>query len=98
MLTLRPKDRARVIEIIRHYLPDVEILAYGSRVHGACHDGSDLDLALHGPDAQPLPPSVLGTIIEELRESNIPILVEVRDWARLPESFQAEIALHHERI
>ena len=28
---------------------------------------------------------------EALRESTIPFLVEARDWARLPESFQREI-------
>lgn len=42
------------------------------------------------------PFTALGRIIEDLRESNIPILVEVRDWARLPGSFRAEIERKHE--
>jgi predicted nucleotidyltransferase len=28
------------------HLPDAEVLAYGSRVSGTAHDGSDLDLAV----------------------------------------------------
>lgn len=98
MLTLQDQDRAKVVEIIRRQLPDVEIIAYGSRENGDCHDGSDLHLAIRAPDKQPIPYQALGQIIEDLRDSNFPILVEVRDWARLPESFQHEIERKHELI
>ena len=33
--------------------------------------------------------------IEALQDSTIPFLVEVRDWARLPESFHREIEHEH---
>jgi hypothetical protein len=33
----------------------------------------------------------LQNFVRALQDSNIPILVEARDWARLPESFQQEI-------
>jgi uncharacterized protein len=98
MLTLREQDREKVTEIIRRYLPDVDILAYGSRVNGDCHEGSDLDLAIRARDRQPLPVRSLSQIAEDLRDSNIPILVEVRDWARLPPSFQTDIERKHEMI
>ena len=97
MLTLRPQDRQRILDIIRHHLPDVEIIAYGSRVNGDCHEGSDLDLALRTPVGQPIPDRELSAIIDALRDSNIPIIVDVRDWARLPKSFQTEIERRHER-
>jgi uncharacterized protein len=98
MLTLREQDREKVIEIIRRHVSDVDILAYGSRVNGDCHDGSDLDLAIRARDRQPLPIRALSQIVEDLRDSNIPILVEVRDWARLPASFQTDIERKHEMI
>lgn len=40
----------RVLEaLLREHLPDVEVWAYGSRVSGLGHEGSDLDLVLRGP-------------------------------------------------
>ena len=54
-------------------------------------DGSDLDLVLRGPDLEEIPIGKLVELEETLRVSTIPILVEARDWARLPDSFCREI-------
>lgn len=78
-------------EILREHLPEVEVWAYGSRVSGESHRGSDLDLVLRGPGLEKIPPANLLDVEEALRESTIPFLVEARDWARLPESFHREI-------
>ena len=78
-------------EILREHVPGVEVWAYGSRVSGQSHDGSDLDLVLRGPDLEAIPIGKLVELEEALRLSTIPILVEARDWARLPESFCREI-------
>ena len=46
----------RVLEgLLREHLPDVEAWAYGSRVSGRCHQGSDLDLVLRGPRLEKIP-------------------------------------------
>jgi len=74
----------------------VEVLAYGSRVNGTAHEGSDLDLVIRRKDSSPLPGAVYNQLCEQIRDSNIPILVELRDWAMLPESFRQNIALRHE--
>ena len=37
-------------EILREHVPGVEVWAYGSRVSGHSHGGSDLDLVLRGPE------------------------------------------------
>ena len=90
-LHLSPKHRAVVEALLREHLPGVEVWAYGSRVNGRSHDGSDLDLVLRGPGLQEIPIDQLGDFAEAVRDSTIPFLVEARDWAWLPERFHREI-------
>ena len=86
----------RVLEGLLHeHLPDVEVWAYGSRVNGRCHDGSDLDLVMRGPGLENVPAQQLADFADAVRDSTIPFLVEARDWARLPERFRREIEGHH---
>ena len=94
-LDLLPRHREQIERLLREHLPGIEVWAYGSRVNGRGHEGSDLDLVLRGPDLAPLPLDALGNMEEALRESTIPFLVEARDWARLPESFHEEIERTH---
>ena len=90
-LHLHPKHRRMLEGLLREHLPDVEVWAYGSRVNGRSHDGSDLDLVLRGPGLAEIPASQLADFEEAVRESTIPFLVEARDWTRLPERFHREI-------
>ena len=90
-LRLSPRHRAQLVALLREHLPGVEVWAYGSRITGESHDGSDLDLVLRAPDLQKIPIGRLSDLWEALRESTIPFLVEARDWARLPEEFRGEI-------
>ena len=57
--------------------------------------GSDLDLVLCGPNLKEIPIGQLGGFREAVRESTIPFIVEVNDWAYLPERFQREIERNH---
>jgi len=52
-------------------LPDVEVWAYGSRVTGRSHDGSDLDLALRGPDLKKIPAEQLDGFKKAFQDSSI---------------------------
>ena len=90
-LHLHLRHRRVLVALLREHLPDVEVWAYGSRVTGRSHDGSDLDLVLRGPGLKELPADRLASFEEAVRESHIPFLVEARDWARLPERFHREI-------
>ncbi|MDO9102335.1 MAG: nucleotidyltransferase domain-containing protein [Candidatus Nitrotoga sp.] len=90
-LYLREHDRKRLVELLAARLPTVTAWAYGSRVNGSAHEASDLDLVLRSPDLSAIPLKTLDTFREALRETNIPILIEARDWARLPEAFHQEI-------
>ena len=77
--------------MLREHLPGVEVWACGSRVSGRSHDGSDLDLVLRGPGLKEIPLGQVADFEEAVRESNIPFLVEARDWACLPERSHREI-------
>ena len=90
-LHLERKHREALEALLREHLPEVEVWAYGSRVNGRSHDGSDLDLVLRGSDLAEIPIDRLVDFEEAVRESNIPFLVEARDWASVPERFRREI-------
>ena len=94
-LHLQPKHRRMLEALLREHLPDVDVWAYGSRVNGKSHDGSDLDLALRGPGLKEIPAGQLDNFEEAVRRSSIPFLVEARDWSRLPERFHLEIERDH---
>lgn len=81
--------------LLRLHVPGVEIWAYGSRIHGRSHDGSDLDLVLRAPGLQRIDNDRMRALSDAFRESNIPFLVEARDWAYLPENFHREIERDH---
>ena len=88
---LRVRHRRVLEALLREHLPGVEVWAYGSRVNGRGHDGSDLDLVLRGPGLEEIPTGRLEDFEDAIRESTIPFLVEARDWARLPDRFHHEI-------
>ena len=90
-LDLPRRHRDQLEALLRAHLPGVDVWAYGSRVNGRSHDGSDLDLVLRGPGLHEIPVGQVADFAEAMRESSIPFLVEARDWARLPERFQREI-------
>ena len=94
-LHLSPRHRSILEALLHEHLPDVETWAYGSRVNGRSHDGSDLDLVLRGPGLKKIPAGQLADFRDGVRESTIPFLVEARDWARLPERFRREIERDH---
>ena len=58
-------------DILRTHLPTVEVWAYGSRVSGHSHGGSDLDLVLRSPEQEQIPIRKLADLEEALRESTI---------------------------
>lgn len=95
-MLLRDKDRDRLIAIFNSTDYPMEVWAYGSRVTGTAHDGSDLDLVILDRNLKEIPIDVFISLKEKIRESNIPILVDLFDWARLPESFHYNIEADHE--
>lgn len=93
-LDLPHRYRTQLQALLRQHVPGVEVWAYGSRVSGESHEGSDLDLVLRSPTLEPLGGEYLD-LIEALEESTIPILIQAYDWARLPKSFHQEITQNY---
>ena len=94
MIDLREKDRKAICALAAQiFVAGTEIWAYGSRVKGTNHDTSDLDLVVHFPQEQERAEgfSQLADFIEALRDSNIPIIVQVMAWHSIPEHFKANI-------
>ena len=90
-IDLRPEWLQIVRQLIAAHLPDAEVLAYGSRVSGMSHEASDLDLVARNPADISRPLAGVVALRDAFSESDLPILVDVLDWARIPESFRQEI-------
>ncbi|GBU24430.1 hypothetical protein R83H12_01060 [Fibrobacteria bacterium R8-3-H12] len=90
-MILREKDRQTLINIFSSENYPMDVLAYGSRVNGDAHDGSDLDLAVCGKNSQSIPVDVYSRLLKKVQDSNIPILVDIKDFYALPSKFQQGI-------
>lgn len=73
------------------HTPQAQVWAYGSRVNGQAHEGSDLDLVLRNPADLAQDTTGWYALKEALQASSLPMLVEVHVWSRLPEAFHANI-------
>ena len=94
-LDLPQKYLIQVQALLHAHLPQAEVWAYGSRVNGDGHAASDLDLVLRNPRHPHTETGALDPLKEAFMESNLPIRVDVMDWARIPESFHREIEQAH---
>jgi predicted nucleotidyltransferase len=95
-MILREKDRQTLMSIFSSINYPMDVLAYGSRVNGEAHDGSDLDLAVCGKNSQSLPIDVYFKLLKKIQDSNIPILVDIKDFYALPSKFRQSIESKHE--
>ncbi len=92
-LQLRSEHLQMLRKILMSYVPDAEVFAYGSRVNGDAHDASDLDIVIRNPkNLLQKQTSAIADLRAALSESNLPLLVDVHDWAALPEEFHKNIS------
>ena len=95
-LSLRSEHVQELRRLIATHLPHEEVWAYGSRVNGTAHDTSDHDLVVRHPgDLKARQGAAFAKLKEAFSESNLPFLVDLLDWARLPPAFWDTIAEHH---
>lgn len=87
-LFIEPKYLKMLKDIFNNYCPKAEIWAYGSRIKGEAHSGSDLDLVVKNFNDDNV---YLFELQELLSDSNIPFIVDIHEFDKLPESFQEEI-------
>lgn len=87
-LLIKPEYLKMLTDIFDKYCPNAEIWAYGSRIKGEAHDGSDLDLVVKNFNSQN---ANLFKLRELISDSNVPFLVDINEYNLLPKSFQEEI-------
>lgn len=86
-----------VKSILKTHLPDYQVMAFGSRVHGEnLKESSDLDLAVMTKTR--LPDMQLINVKEAFSESGLPFRVDVIDFATLKENFRKIIEQKYEII
>jgi len=96
MIDLSPEYLDIIKQLIRQYVPDTEVWAFGSRVNWTAKDYSDLDLVLKGEGK--IPQKKYFQLQDALEESDLPIKVDVLDWNRLTPELQANIEKNYETI
>jgi len=95
-MLLRDKDKDLIIDLANKKINQPsELWAFGSRVNGKAHDTSDLDLVLVSKNNEKIDIDDFINFKESLKESNIPIIVQVLDWNRIPKSFHKNILLDY---
>ena len=92
-IELRSSELELVLKIIADTIPNLEVWAFGSRVHcRQLKEFSDLDLVVF-PSEDPL--LDLGVLRENLADSDLPFKVDVSSWVQLPDWLQQEILQDH---
>lgn len=80
-----------VLAMIKQYVPEYEVWAYGSRVTGGAWEASDLDLVVRNPKDLTQTCDKLSELQTAFVNSNLPISVDIMDWARISQSFRDQI-------
>ena len=86
---IAPQHLEIVTDILREHLPDHEVWAYGSRVTGRSWRYSDLDLVALGE--LPIGAMLMDDLLNDLSETLLPYIVELKDWQRIPQHWRDEI-------
>jgi predicted nucleotidyltransferase len=94
-LHLEPRHLEVLKGLLEQHVPQAEVWAYGSRVTGHSHEGSDLDLVLRNPLDLTRDVEGWSNLQEALQDSPLPMLVEAHQWSQLPESFLSSIEEAH---
>ena len=88
MLSIKEEYLNELKDIFNNYCPNAEIWAYGSRIKHDCHSGSDLDLVVKNFNDDNKNIIELRTL---LNNSDIPFLIDINEFDKLPSYFQEEI-------
>ncbi len=96
-MLLKNKDKQIILSTLSDSVrASVNLWAFGSRVNNRAHSGSDLDLVVKTKDESPLDMDEFMQFKENLQESNIPFLIDVMDWGRIPDYFKENIKQQYE--
>ena len=88
-IALKRNEWAIIAAILKQYVPNHPVYAFGSRVTGHEKPFSDLDLILLS-DA-PIPPTTMISLSMAFDESTLPFKVDLLDSSTLSETFRQRI-------
>jgi type I restriction enzyme S subunit len=95
-IDLKAEHLAEVQRILAAVVPEAEAWLFGSRVSGAAKEFSDVDIMLLANG--PLAPATLAALDLEFAEADLPMKVDVVDWARVEPGLRAVIESQHVRL
>ena len=94
-LFIEPGHLAMLRALLAEHAPQAEVWAYGSRVCGGAHEGSDLDLVLRHPEHPERDAAGWRALKQALEDSRLPMLIDLHRWSHLPADFRREIEAAH---
>jgi len=96
MIDLAIAQQEVVKQILATYIPELEVWVFGSRASGNPKKYSDLDLAVISN--APLPLRTMALLETDFSESDLPIKVDILDWATTSTAFQRIIKQNYQII
>ena len=87
-IDLTPSQHKEVMALLKRYLPDTEVWAYGSRVKFTAKPSSDLDMIIFASKEQN---QAVVNLREAFEESYLPFRVDLFVWDEAPEQFRRNI-------
>jgi predicted nucleotidyltransferase len=94
-LLLSERHRKLLIDLLAIHVPEARVWAYGSRVSGSAHEGSDLDIVLLHKTTREVAVDGKHELIDAIEQSLLPMLIDVSEWCYLPEWLRGEIEYRH---
>ena len=85
MINITVEQKKIILHILNYYVPDSQVLAFGSRVRGDFRKYSDLDLLVIGTDKLSI--NQWGELVEAFQESDLPFRVDIVDGHTISEEF-----------
>lgn len=89
MIDLDPDSLELVKKILKKYLPNTEVRAFGSRVTGRAKPFSDLDLVIMSEKMISM--EKMNALKFAFSNSDLPILVDIVDWSTISNEFRDKI-------
>jgi predicted nucleotidyltransferase len=95
-MVIDPDHLRIVLQLLAEQVPELEVWAFGSRVHGHPKPHSDLDLAL--VSQAPLDLDRLARLSLAFEDSDLPFRVDLVEWSTASPAFRGCIERQHEVI
>ena len=89
MIDISESNLKIILDIIKKFVPDCEVRAFGSRYKWTAKDYSDLDLVIVGKEK--LNWEIIPDMKEAFQESDLTFRVDVIDWYDIEEDFRSVI-------